>query len=161
MSLEFDYRIDCDYITELIRRVYNPNDFNCIHVAKLLCDQFCNLVPYEVASFVHSGSIQVGGHVVCKIKDTELLLDPVGDYNFYHDLLSLKKYMLPWMYSRSTKSNLYLSYNHVPVVATESEYSVFNKINDEEDVLDLCNKLQHDHIRAIRLSDKSFTTITK
>lgn len=149
-----NFNIDSlDQLTEIgkkVRENYDPKTFNCIQIAEMLNEEYSNLIPAEVATFMYDGAVQGGGHVVLKVKGTDFLIDPVGDYAIATNLYKLKKNIQPWIFQKT--GNIYLSKNHIPFHFTNTEISEeFSGQVNELDVLRVMHQALGYGLRAIVL----------
>lgn len=80
----FRYPDDVSTIRMVIDAYYDPTSFRCDDICGMLSEMFSNLVPVTVDFMLRNGEMQMGGHVVCKVKDGDAgdgcyLIDPTGD----------------------------------------------------------------------------------
>lgn len=143
---------DLNFVTDLIRGYYDPVTCNCIHIADMLSHKFINLTPVEVDSFIFDGAVHMGGHMVCKIEDTNMLLDAVGDCMDAQSLALLKNNMVPWIYSKPEGCSVYLSHNHFPF-SLKYASNLLCSNPDEKDVLEANLYSPYANLRCISLKD--------
>lgn len=131
MKKEFNDLVDIDFISQLVKEEYDPETCNCVHIALFLSEHYSNLTTTEVKTFVHNGAIQQNGHTVLKVNNSPFLIDPVGDYIEYSNIVRLKHKIQPWIYVKT--GTIYLSQDHMPFRFTEEE----KDCDPEEDMTDL------------------------
>ena len=119
MKKEFNDLVDIDFVSQLVKEKYDPETFNCRHIAWFLSARYSNLTPIEVNTFVYNGAVQENGHIVLKVNNSPFLIDPVGDYIEYNNTVRLKHKIQPWIYVKT--GTIYLSQDHMPFRFTEEE----------------------------------------
>ena len=144
-----DYN-DLAEVSELVRNTYNPTTCNCEVVAGLISKMYSSITPVEIKCMVHDGTIQTGGHVVCKIEGTDFLLDPTGDYVEYNNLSKLKHDIVPWLYQWYDDGEFYLSQNHMPMQPSAAE-DEREGVLTEWDVLRLTSGPFYNGLRSISI----------
>lgn len=119
----FDSISDLKDVSALVKEYYNPSDCDCKGIANMLCNKYSNLEAAEVDLFIYNGAIQHGKHVVCKVLGEPIILDPTGDYAEYFNFSRLKHDIMPWVYTKSSNCDMYLSQNHIPFEFSEYDQS--------------------------------------
>lgn len=145
----FNELTDLADVVDIVKGTYDPSVFNCTKICKLLSRKYSNLVPVEVETWLYEGGAHGGGHVVCKIVGTDLLIDPTGDYVEYDNTLKLKKSMVPWIYKQVPNTHIYVSQDHSPfTVSGENE----RELRDEWEVLRYTSNPFYYRFRGITLA---------
>lgn len=135
-------------VSYLIKKYYDPMDCNCNMITKVLSHMYYNLIPEVVDIMIFDGAIQRGGHKVLRVEDSNLLIDPTGDYASYTDPVRLNRDITPWLYVKYPDSDMYVSQNHMPFVNPHDEGA--DKM-DEWDILRLSGGPFYKGLRAIIL----------
>lgn len=115
----------------------------------MLADEFYNLEPVQTNVMIAEGAVKNDGHTVCKISDTNYILDPAGDYINYSSVVKLTRVIVPWIYCKQEGTNIYLSQNHMPF---QFDDSIKDNIDDditEWDILRLSSGPFYKGFRAL------------
>lgn len=138
-------------LTEFVNAKYDPQVRDSHAICAMLGSEYSNLTPVKVETLIYGGNVQIGGHTVLVVNDTDLLIDPVGDYVCSSNLTKLKFEMAPWIYSLNMNKSCYLSQNRFPCYDIELDSPDYTKNAAEWTMLSITGKALDRNIRIITL----------
>lgn len=151
-SKEEEFKLkDLAGLTEFVNTRYDPQVRDSHTICAMLGSKYSNLTPVKIGTMIYGGNVQVGGHTVLLVNDSELLIDPIGDYVCSSNLTKLKFEMAPWIYSLNMNKSCYLSQNRFPCYDIELDSPDYTKNAAEWAMLSITGKALNRNIRIITL----------